>query len=112
MSYQVLTDTDVLRLTEMKTIIGAIERVFQEKANDTLVSPPRFQLEAPNGNLVFTAGAATGSEKVTGFRVYDTYPNEDPGHEQLVSVFDSDTGVFKGIIIGNSLGTIRTGYAM
>ncbi|MDD9311473.1 ornithine cyclodeaminase family protein [Cytobacillus firmus] len=109
MSYQVLTDSDVLKFTRMESIIDAIERVFYEKANGTLVSPPRFQLETENGNLVFTAGAATGIEKVTGFRVYDTYSNDDPGHEQLVSVFDSKTGVFKGIIIGNSLGAIRTG---
>lgn len=108
MSYQVLTDSDVLKLTRMKSIIGAIERAFHEKANGTLVSPPRFQLETENGDLVFTAGAATSTENVTGFRVYDTYSNDDPGHEQLVSVFDSETGVFKGII-GNLLGVLRTG---
>ena len=109
MSYQILTDADVQRLTRMKPVIEAIERVFLEKENGTLVSPPRFRLETEDGDLVFTAGAATGMEKVTGFRVYDTYSNDDPGHEQLVSVFDSKTGVFKGIIIGNLLGVIRTG---
>lgn len=109
MSYQVLTDSDVLRLTRMKPVIEAIERVFREQANATLVSPPRFQLETENGNLVFTAGAATKTEKVIGFRVYDTYLNDHSGHEQLVSVFDSVTGVFKGIIIGNLLGALRTG---
>ncbi|WP_285767395.1 ornithine cyclodeaminase family protein [Peribacillus sp. SI8-4] len=108
MSYQVLTDTDVLRLTRMKPIIEAIERVFLEQANATLVSPPRFQLKTENGSLVFTAGAAT-TENVIGFRVYDTYSNEHLGHEQLVSVFDSMTGVFKGVVIGNLLGAIRTG---
>jgi ornithine cyclodeaminase/alanine dehydrogenase-like protein (mu-crystallin family) len=109
MSYQVLTDSDVLRLTRMKPVIEAIERAFREQANATLVSPPRFQLETENGNLVFTAGAATGTEKVIGFRVYDTYSNDHSGHEQLVSVFDSVTGVFKGVIIGNLLGALRTG---
>ncbi|WP_411835270.1 ornithine cyclodeaminase family protein [Peribacillus frigoritolerans] len=109
MSYQVLTDSDVLRLTRMKPVIEAIERVFREQANATLVSPPRFQLGTENGNLVFTAGAATETEKVIGFRVYDTYSNDHSGHEQLVSVFDSVTGVFKGVIIGNSLGALRTG---
>lgn len=109
MSYQVLTDSDILKFAQMEFIINAIERAFYEKANGRLVSPPRFSLETENGNLVFTAGAATGLDKVTGFRVYDTYTNDDPGHEQLVSVFDSETGVFKGIIIGNSLGAIRTG---
>jgi len=59
--------------------------------------------------LVFTAGAATAVEKVIGFRVYDTYANELDGHQQLVCVFDSATGVFKGIVIGNLLGAVRTG---
>ncbi|TFH58192.1 hypothetical protein E4J71_25650 [Peribacillus frigoritolerans] len=73
------------------------------------MSPPRFQLETENGYLVFTAGAATKNEKVIGFRVYDTYSNDHSGHEQLVSVFDSVTGVFKGVIIGNLLSALRTG---
>lgn len=109
MSYQVLTDSDVLRLIRMKSIIEVIERAFHEKANGSLVSPPRFRLETEKGDLVFTAGATAGGEKVIGFRVYDTYSNDEQGHEQLVTVFDSETGVFKGIIIGNSLGAIRTG---
>ena len=70
MSYQVLTDSEVLRLTRIKPVIAAIERVFLEQANATLISPTRFQLETENGNLVFTAGAATKTEKVIGFRVY------------------------------------------
>lgn len=93
----------------MKSIVSAIERTFAERANGTLVSPPRFRLESKQGDLVFTAGATTAMEKVIGFRVYDTYANDLDGHQQLVCVFDSDTGVFKGIVIGNLLGAVRTG---
>ncbi|KYP81161.1 ornithine cyclodeaminase family protein [Ferroacidibacillus organovorans] len=107
--YSILTDHDVESFASMKRIVNAIERCFQEQINGTLVSPPRFRVEAEQGNLVFTAGAATGLEKVTGFRVYDTYENDAEGHQQLVCVFDSDTGVFKGVVIGNLIGAIRTG---
>lgn len=107
--YKILTDHDIGKFSSMKTIINAIERCFKEKANGTLTAPPRFRIETSEGDLVFTVGAATGLEKVTGFRVYDTYSNELKGHEQLVCVFDSDTGVFKGIVIGNLLGALRTG---
>lgn len=93
----------------MKLIVSAIERTYEEQANGTLVAPPRFRLETEQGDLVFTAGAATAVEKVIGFRVYDTYANDLDGHQQLVCVFDSDTGVFKGIVIGNLLGAVRTG---
>ncbi|WP_217996339.1 hypothetical protein, partial [Alicyclobacillus shizuokensis] len=78
----------------MKSIVSAIERTFEEQVNRTLVSPPRFRLETGQGDLVFTAGDATAFEKVIGFRVYDTYANDLDGHQQLVCVFDSDTGVF------------------
>jgi len=107
--YQVLTDHDVDRLASMRSIVNAVERTFEEQANGTLVSPPRFRLETEQGDLVFTAGAATAIEKVTGFRVYDTYSNGLDGHQQLVCAFDSETGVFKGIVIGNLLGAVRTG---
>ncbi|WP_306954184.1 ornithine cyclodeaminase family protein [Alicyclobacillus tolerans] len=107
--YHVLTDQDVEKLVSMKLIVSAIERTFEEQANGTLVAPPRFRLETELGDLVFTAGAATAVEKVIGFRVYDTYANDLDGHQQLVCVFDSDTGVFKGIVIGNLLGAVRTG---
>ncbi|MCF8564657.1 ornithine cyclodeaminase family protein [Alicyclobacillus tolerans] len=107
--YQVLTDSEVEKLVSMPSIVTAIERTFEDQANGTLVSPPRFRLETDQGGLVFTAGAATAMEKVIGFRVYDTFANDLDGHQQLVCVFDSDTGVFKGIVIGNLLGAMRTG---
>ncbi|SIT04153.1 ornithine cyclodeaminase [Alicyclobacillus vulcanalis] len=93
----------------MQSIVNAVERAFIEQANGGLVSPPRFRVETKQGDLVFTAGAATATEKVIGFRVYDTFANEWDGHQQLVCVFDSDTGVFKGVVIGNLLGALRTG---
>lgn len=107
--YKIITDDDIEKLVSMKTVLNAIERCFEEETNGTLAAPPRFRVETSQGDLVFTAGAATGFEKVIGFRVYDTYFNDLRGHQQLVCVFDSDTGVFKGIVIGNLLGAIRTG---
>lgn len=107
--YQVLTDRDIENLGSMKKIIEAITRSFEEQSNGTLISPPRFRIETDLGDLVFTAGAATALDKVIGFRVYETYKNDVDGHEQIVCVFDSENGVFKGIIIGNLLGALRTG---
>ncbi|MDQ0188859.1 ornithine cyclodeaminase family protein [Alicyclobacillus cycloheptanicus] len=107
--YKILTDQDIEQLASMERMVQAIERCLREEANGTLVAPPRFRVTTEKGDLVFTAGAATAFDKVIGFRVYDTYDNDVDGHEQLVCVFDSDTGVFQGIVIGNLLGAIRTG---
>lgn len=109
MSYLVLTDEDVVKLSSMENNIKSIKLAFKERINGTLVSPPRFNLETNKGNLVFTAGASTDYAKVLGFRVYDTFRNSEPNHEQLVCVYDSESGVFKGIIIGHLVGAIRTG---
>lgn len=107
--YHILTDQDVEKFVSMPSIVDALERALAEQANGSLMAPPRFRLETLHGDLVFTAGAATDMEKVIGFRVYDTYANDLAGHQQLVCVFDADTGVFKGLVIGNLLGPLRTG---
>jgi ornithine cyclodeaminase/alanine dehydrogenase-like protein (mu-crystallin family) len=59
--------------------------------------------------LIFTAGAVTHYDKAVGFRVYDRFQESDASHGQVVVVFDSDTGDFKGVIVGGHLGAMRTG---
>lgn len=109
MAYRILTDNDLRRVLSMSDAVAAIEQAMREKAAGTLVAPPRFQVAAGRGALVFTAGAATGEAQVIGFRVYDTFPGEGTDRTQLTAVFDSESGDFKGLIIGELLGAIRTG---
>lgn len=73
MPYRILTDEDVSRALTMRQVIAKIEDALREKAKGTLVSPPRFEVKGGKGELVFTAGAATGNEKVVGFRVYPAF---------------------------------------
>ncbi|MDQ4078725.1 MAG: ornithine cyclodeaminase family protein [Chloroflexota bacterium] len=109
MTYHILKDEDVARLLSMEEAIHTIEDAFREKAEGTLVAPPRFHVSVEKGSLVFTAGAATKREKVIGFRVYDTFPHASTNTEQLVVVFDSESGALKGIVIGGLIGAMRTG---
>lgn len=108
-TYRVLTDHDVQELLSMDEAIRKIEDALFEKEEGTLVAPPRFRVEVDRGSLVFTAGAATGSEKLIGFRVYDTFPGNDSDHNQIVAVFSSETGALRGIVIGQAIGMVRTG---
>jgi alanine dehydrogenase len=108
-SYKVLTDEDIDHLLTMSDVVRKIEDALVEKANGTLNAPPRFRIDADRGALVFTAGAATGSEKVIGFRVYDTFPGDGPDRQQIVAVFDSENGALRGMVVGNSIGMLRTG---
>lgn len=108
MAYTILTDEDLGRLVTPRQAVRVIQDALEEHAAGSLVAPPRFQVEAKNGALVFTVGAAEAHGAV-GFRVYETI---SPGHEdddQIVAVFDSTSGKLRGLVIGSRLGALRTG---
>lgn len=109
MRYPIVTDEQIDELIETEDVIPRIEEAMREHANGTLTAPPRLVVDAGAGSLVFTAGALTGQEPVAGFRVYETFPKEEPGHTQLVVSYDGETGVMQGIIVGFRVGVIRTG---
>ncbi|MCL6627021.1 MAG: ornithine cyclodeaminase family protein [Alicyclobacillus shizuokensis] len=109
MAYRTLTDWDVDDGLSMREAVQIIERAFVERAKGTFVSPPRFRVDGGKGALVFTAGGAIGSEKLIGFRVYDTFPGEHPDRTQLVAVFSAETGALQGIVLGERVGIMRTG---
>jgi ornithine cyclodeaminase len=109
MSYTVLTDDDVRRVMPMSAAVERVEFALRENAEGTLVAPPRFRVEVDKGALIFTAGAVTHYDKAVGFRVYDRFQGSNASHGQVVVVFDSDTGDFKGVIVGGHLGAMRTG---
>ena len=108
MKYRILTDADLKRVLSVEKAIDAVERALLAHASGELMAPPRFSVSVDHGALVFTAGAETLHSQTIGFRVYDTFQDSSPGHVQLVAVFDSRTGRFKGLVIGNMLGAIRT----
>ncbi len=109
MKYPILTDDEIDQTLSMETAIDRIETGFKQYVSGNLIAPPRFTVDVENGSLVFTAGGASGEGEGVGFRVYETYPKESSNHTQLVAVFDSSTGEFKGLALGFRLGIIRTG---
>lgn len=106
--YPILSDEDVARLLPFAKAVQAIEQALLAKAQGQMVSPPRFAVSTGGGSLVFTAGAETAFSHTLGVRLYDTFVDRSPGHAQLVAVFDSQTGVFKGLVIGDLIGGMRT----
>ena len=108
-SVPVLTDDDVDRLMSHGVAVAKMEDALRELASGNLIAPPRFSLDIDAGSLVFTAGAATGTEKVLGFRVYDTFRGASTDTDQVVAVFDAEDGRLKGLVIGSRIGALRTG---
>jgi ornithine cyclodeaminase len=109
MDYQILTDQDIYRLLDMKTVIEIIEESFSEQSQGHLIHPPRVLVDGAKGTLVFTVGDSPNQEKGLGFRVYSRFNNSTTKNEQLVAVFDSENGDFKGAVIGTAIGNLRTG---
>lgn len=106
--YRILTDEDIDRILEIETVINVVEQTLRAKAEGAVIAPPRFSVGVDAGALVFTAGAETKYSRSIGFRVYDTFPNSSMDHPQLVAVFDSQTGDFRGLVIGGVIGALRT----
>ncbi|ELZ21538.1 ornithine cyclodeaminase [Haloterrigena salina JCM 13891] len=110
-AFPILTDGDVYSQFDYETVIDAMRDAFAERAAGTLEAPPRWYVEAGEGELVFTVGAATGPTNAAGFRVYGNYPDSKAGADrtQLVAVFDATTGAFEGLLAGHATGRLRTG---
>ncbi|PCR91934.1 ornithine cyclodeaminase family protein [Natrinema ejinorense] len=107
-AFPIFTDGDVYSQFDYDGVVDAMRDAVAERAADTLEAPPRWHVDVGEGDLVFTAGAATGPANAAGFRLYETYTNGD-GHTQLVAVLDSTTGRFEGLFVGHAIGRLRTG---
>lgn len=106
--YRILTDEDVSRTLEIESVVNVIEQTLRAKAEGGLIAPPRFSVDVDAGALVFTIGAETKFTRSIGFRVYDTFSDQSTDHHQLIAVFDSQTGSFRGLVIGGLIGALRT----
>ena len=109
MGYQILTDEDIHRLLDMKTVIEIIEESFRQKSMGSFSSPPRILVDGGKGGMMFTVGASPNQDQGMGFRVYSVFNNATVKDKQLVAVFDSEDGTFKGVVIGTAIGKMRTG---
>jgi ornithine cyclodeaminase/alanine dehydrogenase len=102
----VLTDEDVRDTLGMADVVKTMRLALRERAHGTLLAPPRWSLDVPDGSLVFTAGAAMGAGTM-GFRAYETL-GRGPGHSQLVGVWNAGSGAFDGVVVGHRVGLLRT----
>ena len=109
MDYQILTDQDIHRLLDMKAVIEIIEETFRQKSSGKLSSPPRIFVKGGKGGMMFTVGSSPNQDQGMGFRVYSVFNNATVKDKQLVAVFDSENGTFKGVVIGTAVGKMRTG---
>ena len=103
---RVLTDEAIRDALSMRDVVKTMRLACREHAHGTLYAPPRWSLDVPDGELVFTAGVAMGAGTM-GFRAYETL-GRGPGHEGLVGIWNAESGTFDGCIVGHRVGLLRT----
>lgn len=109
MTIPLLTDDDLSNSLDMNTAIDVMQQAFEKQFSGALQAPARVSIDLGVGNLVLTAGAATDEQACIGFRVYDLKQLKSPKRDELVTVFDTQSGALKGLVVGPLLGAIRTG---
>lgn len=105
--YRILSDDDIRRDVKIASVIEAMEQTLRARADGALAPPQRFSTEVNGGSLVFTPGAETKYTHSLGFRAYETFKDPSVAHHQLVAVFDSQTGSFRGLVVGKLVGALR-----
>jgi len=99
-----LGDAEVRARLDARTAVDAVRAALLAHHSGALAAPPRAHSPLGPGNLVFTSGRLA-DRGVHGFRVYDTFA----GGEQLVAVWDEDSGRILALVHGGELGPRRTG---
>ncbi len=106
--YLIIEHEEAKSLLTNALAIEAIEACFKEKANNTFFAHAKYNIEGTNGNLCITPGESAALQKVIGFRLYDVIRDDFSNQEQLVVVYDNETGRMKGIVISHLVGAYRT----
>lgn len=105
---RIMTGAEFADHMPMEQAIDILKTAFHSHAAGELTAPARHAVDAPDGSLVFTIGVDQGASQSMGFRVYQTIP-DSPNDQQIVAAYDCKSGELQGIIIGDEVGTIRTG---
>lgn len=107
---RVLTDDDLTDPQLVQLAIKCMARAFADYESGNMISPPRHsQSFSDLGNIVFTIGGSKGPCSVAGFRAYDTFGPDDAERTQVIVVWDVETGVMEGVLLGERAGKLRMG---
>lgn len=101
----VFNDHDIERAVTMKEAISVMREALIQKHNGRITDLQRSRLEMGNTALVWTPGGFP-DDMILGLRLYLAGLRDS---EQLVSVWETETGKIKCLNVGSLLGVLRTG---
>lgn len=102
-----LSENDVRSLLTVEMALEAVESAHRDLAQGLAVDVPRARSRLPQTVLHILQGALP-AQGVIG---YKAYTSNRSGNRFLVHVFDSATGVLRGVLEADFLGMMRTGAA-
>lgn len=102
---RLLTDQDVVDLTDVGELVDALEGAFLEEAKGGVTMPPRTNVPM-DGGLLRLMPVALNTSGVFGFKEFHTTGN---AVHYLVAVFDLRSGTLLGLVDGHELTALRTG---
>ncbi len=100
----ILDDNQIKDKITIQEAITVMRNAFYDRYEQNLSSPPRYNI-GNDGKIVITLGE-NKKLNISGFRCYNLYGEKD---DQFITVINTKSGEIKGIIIGNYIGTLRTG---
>jgi ornithine cyclodeaminase len=107
---RVLTDADLTDPHLMQRSIACMTRAFADHENGEMISPPRVNVPFKDrGNITFTVGGSLGASSAAGFRAYESFGPDNATRTHVIVVWDIETGVMEGVVLGDRLGKLRMG---
>ena len=106
---RIIQDEQDFHRISMPEAVDLMRDALISVVSGTLVAPARHTLKVGSGGLTFTMGGETKKHQIAGFRVYDSVDPNATDHQHLTAVYDSVSGILKGLVVGRWVGDFRTG---
>lgn len=100
-----LTESDVMRLIDIRLAIDVMEEMFRKLAAGEAMNVPRQRAKAP-GIVLHSMSAAAPYLGLVGWKCYTT---TKIGARFLVGLYEAGSGELAGLIEADRLGQLRTG---
>jgi ornithine cyclodeaminase len=110
---RVLNAADVDSVLDLDALTEAVADALRELSAGRASIPPRVAAEAANGGLLAAMPGALPGIGALGAKLVTVFPGnvEQPSHQAIVVLFDSDTGTPTALIDGTLLTATRTAAA-
>lgn len=116
MKIRVLSRENLISVLKLSDVIEGVKSVYCAKADGKAVAWPLVEYHFENGGIMdIRSGGAFGDVNVHGAKLLNNFPGNAgqglPVFTGVLMVFDSETGLAKGVMDASYITSLRTGAA-